>query len=108
MPYRKLIEMEKFSKLRVKQLWDDARIESAHYSSIKKGISIIQAGKRKTLLNCIKRYARVRGLLMALGYSLGVAKKKTKTTLEFKEMFKLAIPSIKYYYQKYKGKVRKA
>ena len=110
MPYLKLITGEKFSPLRIKQLWDECRIFSAWYSSIKQGKKIIdQKTKKKiTLFETIKRYAHARGLLIALGYPLGQKKSNTFTTLEFKEMFKLALPSIKYYYQKYKDKVKKS
>jgi len=108
MPYQKLIKMERFSKLRIKQLFDDCRIEAAHFSSIKKGKTIMQFGKRKRLIDCIKRYAHARGLLWALGYPIKKGKKPAKTTPEFRQMFKLAISLIKHYYSKYKGKVERS
>jgi len=111
MPYQKLIKMEKFSKLRIKQLWDDCRIFAAWFSSIKHGKKIVdqKTGQTLTLLDCIKRYAKARGLLWALGYSLDQKKAKPgKTTPEFKAMFKMALPSIKYYYRLYEGKVTRA
>lgn len=113
MPFQKLIHLKRFSKLRIRQLFDDCRIETAHFSSIKHGKTIIQFGRKKRLLDCIKRYARARGLLWALGYSIppfpipGKVQKK-ETTPEFKKMFKLALPSIKYYYRFYEGKVKRA
>jgi len=100
--------MEKLSKLRVKQLWDDCRIFSAWYSSIKHGKKIVdkKTGKQIRLLDCIQRYAHARGLLWALGYPLKKGK-PGKTTPEFKELFRLAVPSIRYYYSKYRNRVRK-
>ena len=108
MPYHKLTKMRTFSKLRIRQLWDDCRIEAAHYSSIKHGKVIVQKGKRKTLNDCINRYARARGLLLALGYVVKHGyKSKKKTTPEFKEMFKKAWPRVKRWYKYYKGRVKK-
>lgn len=101
--------MEKFSKLRIKQLFDDCRIFSAFFASIGRGKHITdqKTGQKLSALDVIKRYARARALLLALGYPLGVSK-KGKTTPEFKKMFKLALPSIKYYYSQYRGKVFKS
>ena len=126
MPYQKLIVMEKFSDLRLKQLWDDCRIFVAWFSSIKHGKKIVdqKTGQKLTLLDCVKRYARARGLLMALGYEIGPKrlaevkgknidwrkkfKPSIKSTPEFKEMFKLALPSIKYYFRLYKNRVERS
>lgn len=111
MPFQKLIKMNKFSELRIRQLWDDLRIFSAWFSSIKHGKKIVdqKTGQRLTLKEVIKRYGHGRGLLWALGYSIEKKKKPGKPiTPEFKELFKLAIPAIKYYYKQYKGKVKKA
>ncbi len=62
--------MEKFSKLRCKQLWDDLRIFSAWYSSKKKGMIIHdkKIGQVLSFFDIIKRFAKARGLLWALGY----------------------------------------
>ncbi len=109
MPYSKLIEMTKFSKLRLKQLWDDLRIFSAWYSSKKKGriIHDKKTGRVLSFLDIIKRFAKARGLLWALGYSPSRPKKGKVTTPAYKELWKKAAPSIKYYYYKYKDKVQR-
>ncbi len=111
MPYRKLIKMKKFSKLRVKQLWDECRIFSAWYSSIKHGRRIYdkKTGRRITLQDCINRYAHARGLLLALGYKVKHGfKPKKKTTLEFRELFKKAWPKVKKWYLYYRNKVKRS
>ena len=102
--------MEKFSDLRLKQLWDDCRIFAAWFSSIRHGKTIVDQKTKKKLsvLDVIRRYANARGLLVALGYPLALKKTKSKTTREFKELFKLALPSIEYYAKKYKGKVERS
>lgn len=109
MPYTRLVKMKKFSKLRIAQLWDDCRIFAAWFSSIKKGKKIFdkKTGKQIRLLDCVKRFARTRGLLWALGYEPKRPKKNKKTTPAYREMWKLAAKSVKYYYHKYKGKVAK-
>ena len=125
MPFQKLITMEKFSDLRIKQLWDDCRIFAAWFSSIKSGKQITdrKTGQSLSVLDVVKRYAHARGLLWALGFPIGPKrmnwvhgkkseyvkpfKPKVKRTSEFKQMFKLALPSIKYYYSKYRGKVKR-
>jgi hypothetical protein len=112
MPFQKLINMEKFTELRIKQLWDDLRIFAAWYASLKEGKVVVDQKTKKPLtkVEVIKRYGHGRGLLWALGYSIeGKKKPSTKsTTPEFKELFKLAIPAIKHYYKVYNGKVQKA
>ncbi len=109
MPYSLLIKMKRFSKSRIKQLWNECRIFSSWYSSIKSGkvLRDRKTGKVITPKDCIKRFAHARGLLWALGYPPRKQKGKVKTTPEFREMYRLAFPSVKYYYNKYKGKVSK-
>ena len=106
MPFRKLVKLQYFSKKRIKQLFDDARIFIAWASSISKGkvLRDRKTGKRITLEDCIRRYAKVRGLLLALGYDI---KHSKKTTPIFKKVFKKAWPLIKKWYKYYKGRVKK-
>jgi len=107
MPYQKLIKMERFSELRIKQLWDECRIFAAWYSFIKRKAIVHDKKTKKilTLEDCIKHYAHARGLLLALGYVVKKEPSSKKTTPEFKEMFKRAWPRVKKWYAYYKNKV---
>ena len=104
MPYRQLIKTKTFSDLRVKQLFDDARIYVAHYAELSRGKKHFwKSGKPITKADLIKRFGYVRGLLWALGYLPKMPEKKGL----YRGMFILAWPLIKRSYNKYKGKVRK-
>lgn len=105
MPYVKLIIMERFSPLRIKQLFDDARIFVAHYAELSRGKKHFwKTGKPITKQELIKRFAEVRGILWALGYIPKMPEKKSL----YRELFILAWPLVKKVYKQYKGKVKKA
>jgi hypothetical protein len=107
MPYLKLITMQKFSKLRVRQLFDDCRIFAAWFSSLLDGKTITDQKTKKQLTkkDVILRYAHARGLLIALGYPIKHTPGGKKPTPAFAKLTRLAKNSIQYYYDKYKGKV---
>lgn len=100
--------MKKFSKLRIKQLWDDARIFAAWLASIRKGkvLRDRKTGRPLTAKEVINRFARTRGLLWALGYPLKVP--GPNTTLAFKILFKRALPGVRKWYNFYKRRVQRS
>ena len=105
MPFAKLIKMEKFSPLRIKQLFDDARIYVAHYAELSRGKKHFwKTGEPITKEDLIRRFAQVRGELWALGY---VPKMPIKRSL-YRKLFLLAWPLVKKVYNKYKGKVERS
>ena len=109
MPYKKLIGMQKFDKKRIAQLWDDCRIFAAWFSSTLKGKKITdkKTGKLITLREIVLKYARARGLLLALGYPIKHKKGGPKPTPAFIKLIKLAKKPMLVYYKYYKGKVSK-
>lgn len=96
--------MERFNKLRIKQLFDDARIYAAHFAELSRGKKHYwKTGKEITKPDLIKRFANVRGILWALGYLPKMPEKKSS----YQELFILAWPLVKKVYNKYKGKIKK-
>lgn len=116
MPYEKLIKMKKFSKLRIKQLWDDCRICCAHATALQRGEIHYwkDTGKKMTWEDLAKRLGRARGLLIALGFSIPVRKKKkglipiAGKKKAAKELYRLSWPYIKKYYHYYRNRVERA
>ena len=109
MPYLKLTkELTYFSEGRIKQLFDDARIFVAWYSSISKGrrLKDKRTGRKITKAEALNRFAKVKGLLWALGYEPKLPGKGT--TEIYRRMFRKAFPLIRIYYRKYRDRVRKA
>lgn len=109
MPYEKLTNKIKvFSKLRIKQLFDDLRIRAAWYSDVSRGKQIFSKQLRRniTLEDIIDQFAKIRGLLIALGYPLKPAARK-KATFLTSELYKRAMPKILKYFKAYKGKVKR-
>jgi len=102
MPYQKLTrKLKRFSKRRIRQLFDDARIFVAWYSSLSKGkiLRDRKTGRKLTKQEVIKRFAKVRGLLWALGYPpKAPGREDTKI---YREVFKKAFPLMRKYHRRY-------
>ena len=103
MPAEKLFKLKRFSKLRIKQLWDDLRIYAAWYASKKEGkiIKDRKTGKAITFREIIKRFAKTRALLVVLGYPMVRRKRKLKIKKTTRELYRLARPLIKKYVKYY-------
>lgn len=109
MPYEKLTkQLTYFSKLRIKQLFDDLRIRAAWFASTNRGKRIFSKKKNKflTLDEIVDEFARIRAILIALGYPLKPSLKKKSTALT-SELYKRAIPLIIKYLKSYKNKVKR-
>ena len=111
MPYLDLIENKTFTKLQIKQLWNDLRLRAIWFGLVNSGKRVysIKQKKQMTLDEIVKQFAKLRAILWELGYPLKSPKdkNKNKTKRSTAILYKKAIPLIHSYLRKVKGKIKK-